>query len=118
MRLLLFLLGICVGIGRHWKSGRGSKLSLVRVLQWQEWRRHELRFHNLRAVHGHGERARQLLPAEYAISASTRPASIEEGGGREAGSDVWKAYMRRATNTVNFGMQLPLAQGVRFDIEK
>ena len=42
----------------------------------------------------------------------------ETGGGREAGSDVWKAYMRRATNTVNFGMQLPLAQGVRFDIEE
>jgi aldehyde dehydrogenase (NAD+) len=41
----------------------------------------------------------------------------ETGGGREAGSDVWKAYMRRATNTVNFGMQLPLAQGVRFDID-
>jgi aldehyde dehydrogenase (NAD+) len=31
---------------------------------------------------------------------------------------VWKAYMRRATNTVNFGMQLPLAQGVRFNIEE
>ena len=42
----------------------------------------------------------------------------ETGGGREAGSDVWKAYMRRATNTVNFGIQLPLAQGVRFDIEE
>ena len=42
----------------------------------------------------------------------------ETGGGREAGSDVWKAYMRRATNTVNFGIQLPLAQGVRFDIEQ
>jgi aldehyde dehydrogenase (NAD+) len=42
----------------------------------------------------------------------------ETGGGREAGSDVWKAYMRRATNTVNFGTQLPLAQGVRFDIEE
>jgi len=42
----------------------------------------------------------------------------ETGGGREAGSDVWKAYMRRATNTVNFGMQLPLAQGVRFDIKE
>ena len=40
----------------------------------------------------------------------------ETGGGREAGSDAWKAYMRRATNTVNFGTQLPLAQGVRFDI--
>jgi aldehyde dehydrogenase (NAD+) len=40
----------------------------------------------------------------------------ESGGGREAGSDAWKAYMRRATNTINFGTQLPLAQGVRFDI--
>jgi L-aminoadipate-semialdehyde dehydrogenase len=42
----------------------------------------------------------------------------ETGGGREAGSDAWKAYMRRATNTINFGTQLPLAQGVSFDIEK
>jgi acyl-CoA reductase-like NAD-dependent aldehyde dehydrogenase len=41
----------------------------------------------------------------------------ETGSGREAGSDAWKAYMRRATNTINFGTQLPLAQGVRFDIE-
>jgi L-aminoadipate-semialdehyde dehydrogenase len=40
----------------------------------------------------------------------------ETGGGREAGSDAWKAYMRRATNTINFGTALPLAQGVRFDI--
>jgi aldehyde dehydrogenase (NAD+) len=42
----------------------------------------------------------------------------DTGGGREAGSDAWKAYMRRATNTINFGTQLPLAQGVRFDIEE
>jgi aldehyde dehydrogenase (NAD+) len=41
----------------------------------------------------------------------------ETGGGREAGSDVWKSYMRRATNTINFGTALPLAQGVRFDID-
>jgi aldehyde dehydrogenase (NAD+) len=40
----------------------------------------------------------------------------ETGGGREAGSDAWKAYMRRATNTVNFSGALPLAQGVRFDL--
>ncbi|MGJ4946206.1 L-piperidine-6-carboxylate dehydrogenase [Bradyrhizobium sp. HKCCYLS1011] len=40
----------------------------------------------------------------------------ETGGGRESGSDAWKAYMRRATNTVNYGRTLPLAQGVRFDI--
>jgi aldehyde dehydrogenase (NAD+) len=40
----------------------------------------------------------------------------ETGGGREAGSDSWKAYMRRATNTINYGATLPLAQGVKFDI--
>ena len=40
----------------------------------------------------------------------------ETGGGRESGSDSWKAYMRRATNTVNYGRTLPLAQGVRFDL--
>jgi aldehyde dehydrogenase (NAD+) len=41
----------------------------------------------------------------------------ETGGGRESGSDAWKAYMRRATNTVNHGRTLPLAQGVKFDLE-
>ena len=41
----------------------------------------------------------------------------ETGGGRESGSDAWKAYMRRATNTVNYSKALPLAQGVTFDIE-
>jgi aldehyde dehydrogenase (NAD+) len=40
----------------------------------------------------------------------------ETGGGREAGSDAWKAYMRRQTNTINWGAALPLAQGVKFDI--
>ena len=40
----------------------------------------------------------------------------ETGGGREAGSDSWKAYMRRATNTLNYSRDLPLAQGVKFDI--
>jgi aldehyde dehydrogenase (NAD+) len=38
----------------------------------------------------------------------------ETGGGREAGSDSWKAYMRRQTNTVNWGRELPLAQGIKF----
>ena len=38
------------------------------------------------------------------------------GGGREAGSDSWKAYMRRTTNTINYGHSLPLAQGVRFEV--
>ena len=40
----------------------------------------------------------------------------ETGGGREAGSDAWKAYMRRATNTINFSSELPLAQGVSFEV--
>jgi aldehyde dehydrogenase (NAD+) len=40
----------------------------------------------------------------------------ETGGGRESGSDSWRAYMRRQTNTINYGSALPLAQGIRFDI--
>ena len=40
----------------------------------------------------------------------------ETGGGRESGSDSWRAYMRRSTNTINYGSDLPLAQGVRFDL--
>ena len=40
----------------------------------------------------------------------------DSGGGRESGSDSWRAYMRRATNTVNYSRELPLAQGVRFDV--
>ncbi len=40
----------------------------------------------------------------------------ETGGGRESGSDAWKAYMRRATNTVNYSSELPLAQGIKFDV--
>jgi aldehyde dehydrogenase (NAD+) len=42
----------------------------------------------------------------------------ETGGGREAGSDAWKAYMRRATNTLNYGTTLPLAQGVSFEVKE
>ncbi len=38
----------------------------------------------------------------------------DTGGGRESGSDSWKAYMRRATNTINYGSELPLAQGIQF----
>jgi aldehyde dehydrogenase (NAD+) len=40
----------------------------------------------------------------------------ETGGGRESGSDAWKVYMRRQTNTINYGTTLPLAQGIKFDI--
>ncbi len=42
----------------------------------------------------------------------------ETGGGRESGSDAWKAYMRRQTNTINWSHELPLAQGIKFDLEK
>ena len=41
----------------------------------------------------------------------------ETGGGREAGSDVWKTYMRRQTNTINWGKELPLAQGIQFNLK-
>ena len=40
----------------------------------------------------------------------------ETGGGRESGSDAWKVYMRRQTNTINWGKELPLAQGIKFDL--
>jgi aldehyde dehydrogenase (NAD+) len=40
----------------------------------------------------------------------------ETGGGRESGSDAWKSYMRRATNTINYSGALPLAQGIKFDV--
>jgi aldehyde dehydrogenase (NAD+) len=40
----------------------------------------------------------------------------ETGGGRESGSDAWKVYMRRQTNTINWGRDLPLAQGIKFDL--
>jgi len=40
----------------------------------------------------------------------------ETGGGRESGSDAWKVYMRRQTNTINYGSNLPLAQGIKFDL--
>jgi aldehyde dehydrogenase (NAD+) len=41
----------------------------------------------------------------------------ETGGGRESGSDAWRAYMRRQTNTINWSRELPLAQGIRFEID-
>ena len=41
----------------------------------------------------------------------------ETGGGREAGSDAWKSYMRRQTNTINWSTELPLAQGIDFSVE-
>ena len=41
----------------------------------------------------------------------------ETGGGRESGSDAWKIYMRRQTNTINYTDDLPLAQGIKFDLE-
>ena len=58
------------------------------------------------------------------ISAPAGPGEIggafggdkDSGGGRESGSDAWKAYMRRQTNTINFSNQVPLAQGINFKI--
>jgi aldehyde dehydrogenase (NAD+) len=41
----------------------------------------------------------------------------DTGGGRESGSDAWKGYMRRQTNTMNWSRELPLAQGIKFEIE-
>ena len=41
----------------------------------------------------------------------------DTGGGRESGSDAWKAYMRRQTNTINYSTELPLAQGIKFDLD-
>ena len=40
----------------------------------------------------------------------------DTGGGRESGSDAWKVYMRRQTNTINYTTDLPLAQGIKFDL--
>jgi aldehyde dehydrogenase (NAD+) len=40
----------------------------------------------------------------------------DTGGGRESGSDAWRAYMRRQTNTINYSDKLPLAQGIKFDL--
>jgi len=40
----------------------------------------------------------------------------DTGGGRKSGSDAWNAYMRRATNTINYSTELPLAQGIVFDL--
>ena len=41
----------------------------------------------------------------------------DTGGGRESGSDSWKVYMRRQTNTINYSSDLPLAQGIKFDVD-
>lgn len=79
---------------------------------------------------------RDLLEAEYFLSNSGSDCGIanvnigtsgaeiggafggekETGGGRESGSDAWKAYMRRQTNTINYSTQVPLAQGIKFEI--
>ena len=62
--------------------------------------------------------ADELLPVLFAFPAGGGAfgGEKETGGGRESGSDAWKAYMRRQTNTVNYGASLPLAQGIKFDL--
>ena len=52
----------------------------------------------------------ETAPAEQRVAF----ALVETGGGRESGTDAWRAYMRRATNTVNYSRSLPLAQGITF----
>lgn len=75
---------------------------------------------------GHAERFLSAIGSDCGIAnvnVGTSGAEIggafggekETGGGREAGSDAWQAYMRRQTNTINWGSDLPLAQGIRFD---
>ena len=61
-------------------------------------------------------RQRQHRPVSGAEIGGAFGGEKETGGGRESGSDAWKAYMRRATNTINYSDDLPLAQGVHFDV--
>ena len=71
-----------------------------------------------------GNRTRELSDPTAHVNIGTSGAEIggafggekETGGGRESGSDAWKAYMRRQTNTINYGIDLPLAQGIEFNI--
>ena len=61
--------------------------------------------------------AREDILACLAYARDTLSGEKETGGGREAGSDSWQAYMRRMTTTINYSRALPLAQGIRFEIE-
>ena len=69
-------------------------------------------------------RARRSAPGLLGINIGTSGAEIggafggekDTGGGRESGSDAWRAYMRRQTNTINWSDALPLAQGIKFDL--
>ena len=59
--------------------------------------------------------------ASYALEVSASGAfggEKETGGGRECGSDAWKAYMRRQTSTINWSRSLPLAQGIELDLPR
>ena len=49
------------------------------------------------------------------VASSRSAVKKQTGGGRESGSDSWKTYMRRTTNTINYSTELPLAQGISFD---
>ena len=73
---------------------------------------------NIPPTHDAGSTHRLLLDLALAISLEDRAdvlcRQFETGGGRESGSDAWKAYMRRMTSTVNYSSELPLAQGIRF----
>ncbi|MCY3942893.1 MAG: hypothetical protein OXG18_03915, partial [Gemmatimonadetes bacterium] len=58
--------------------------------------------------------ASELMALSRAESGGGVVSEMLTGGGRESGSDSWKAYMRRQTNTVNWSTELPLAQGIEF----
>ena len=56
------------------------------------------------------------LAALPAFAGAALAGEKDTGGGRESGSDAWRGYMRRQTNTINYSRDLPLAQGIKFDI--
>ena len=58
-----------------------------------------------------------VSPEVFAAFKKGKSKFEETGGGRESGSDSWKQYMRRQTNTINWSHELPLAQGIKFDLD-
>ena len=114
MKLLLLMLGLCRRSRWHWNTRRGPKLSVVRILQWQAWRRrYKLRVHNVSTMFGHRERDRRLLPTEYAISASTGAAFIEAAPPvslLNASCSAIGLRMRRNSSRLIFAEQLGRAE--------
>ena len=59
---------------------------------------------------------KELKPRILVMGVGGAGGEKETGGGRESGSDAWKGYMRRQTNTINYSTELPLAQGIKFEL--